>query len=130
MRIKRAYRFLFTFLIILLLTHYILKPYLTRREATRVAQTVLTYLQNDDLNHAYDYWKNPYHTPPFYDLQSYQITKKIFELKDNVQYAKFYIVLNFSKDNILPSGREWIMELSTTSIGWKITDFHLSDTTP
>ena len=55
---------------------------------------------------------------------------KIFELKDNVQYAKFYIVLNFSKDNILPSGREWIMELSTTSIGWKITDFHLSDTTP
>ena len=92
-----------------------------------MVDTVFTHLKNNDLTWAYDYWKDPYKTPPLYSLTSYDIKQKIFDIKDGLNHAQLYVVLEFAANSELPSRREWIIELSDTDIGWKIIDFRLAE---
>ena len=128
MRKKRNNILLLGLIVFILLVNFYLKPYLLQREVTRVSETVLTFLKSNDIDRTYFYWKNPYKAPPMYELMSYDITKKIFDSQDGRPHAKIFVVLKFSKNNVLPSGREWLMELKDLPrIGWKIIDFRLAD---
>lgn len=103
-----------------------LKPYLHEREVINTVKTVLTHWQKGDIPSVYPFWQDPQKSPPIYGLASSEIKDKIFSEKDGISYAKISVILEFSQNNILPSGKEWVFELGKTKYGWKILDFQLT----
>ena len=66
-------------------------------------------------------------SPPIDSLSSYKITKKIFTKENSKNHARFYVILNFPDENIFPSGKEWIFELTDALGGWRITDLYQAE---
>lgn len=106
----------------------LLTPYLNKREATKIVQTVLRLWEEDDIPGAFTYWENQERTPPVYDLLSSKVQKKIFTQNGKDWQAQIFVTLEFPEGNVLPSGKEWVFELTPTKLGWKITDFRLAET--
>ena len=61
---------------IFLLLNFVFKPYLQRREASRIIETVLQLWQKGDLPSTFDYWEKAQKAPPVYELTSFHIQKK------------------------------------------------------
>jgi hypothetical protein len=112
-------------IVFLLGLNFLLAPYLNRKEATKVVHAVLRLWAEGDIPGAFGYWENQRRTPPVYDVISSTVNKKIFTKKDKVWQAQFFVTLEFPEGNIFPSDREWVFELKTTKLGWKITDFRM-----
>lgn len=100
-----------------------LPPYLHRREVTRIVTAVLDGWESGAILETFQYWEDPNNAPPAYNLLSYRINKKILDKKDGRRHAQIFLTLEFSADNVLPSGKEWILELRETKLGWKIEKF-------
>ncbi len=109
----------------LLSLNVFLKPYLEKREAAKIVQTVLKCWQKGDLLNVYSFWKDPKKSPPVYGLVSYAIINKSFLKKEGIPCARISVRLGFTPDNISPSGKEWVFELEKSGIGWQIIDFQL-----
>ncbi len=116
---------IFLIVVILISLNIFLKPYLYEREVLNTAKTILTAWQKGDIPSVYPFWQDPQKSPPIYGLVSSEIKDKIFSEKEDVSYAQIFVILKFSQDNILPSGREWVFEMVKTKYGWKILDFRL-----
>jgi len=86
----------------------------------------LTHWENGNIPKAMSFWESKDHSPPVYDLLTYEIGKKIFGKKNGVYNALVAVTLYFPTNNRFPSGKEWVFELNKTRYGWKIIDFRLS----
>lgn len=106
--------------------NFFLTPYLHERETTRIVTTVLDGWVSGAIPETFQYWEDPNNTPPAYSLLSYQINKKNFDEKNGRRRAQIFVALEFSPENILPSGEEWMFELRQTKAGWKIKNFSAS----
>ncbi len=100
-----------------------LPPYLHQREVIRTVASVLDGWESGAIPETFQYWEDPNNAPPAYNLVSYQVNKKIFDKEDGRRRAQIFVTLEFSADNVLPSGKEWIFELRQTKFGWKIKNF-------
>ena len=100
-----------------------LPPYLHRREVTKIVTAVLKGWESGAILETFQYWRDPNNAPPAYSLVSYQINKRILDKKDDRRHAQIFVTLEFSADNVLPSGKEWVFELRETKLGWKIEKF-------
>ncbi len=112
--------------ILFVLGNLFLTPYLHRREVTRIVTTVLDGWKSGAILETFEYWEDPSNAPPAYSLLSYHITKKTLDKKERRRQAQIFVTLEFSADNVLPSGKEWVFELRQTKYGWKITNFSAS----
>jgi len=110
----------------LLVFNIALQPYLHRRDALKIVNTVLGHWENDNLTLAMSYWDKEIDSPPVYGLIDYEIGKGEYNKKDGVYSADIAATLNFNLDNLLPTGEEWTFHLKKTHAGWKITGFRLS----
>ncbi len=119
--------FLISLVVLIAILYFVVKPSLMKREVTRIVTTVLTSWQTNDMDRTYVYWKNPYKYPPVFSLVSYQIKSKVFDKKNKRRHAQFNVILEFTPGTHLPSGQEWILELSQSHLGWQITDFRLAN---
>lgn len=106
--------------------NFFLTPYLHERETTRIVTAVLDGWASGAIPETFQYWEDPNNAPPAYSLLSYQINKKIFDEKNGRRRAQIFVALEFSPENILPSGKEWMFELRQTKAGWKIKNFSAS----
>ncbi len=114
----------------LLSINFILFPYLHRREATHIVESVIKSWEANDLSYAFNAWENMQKSPPIYDLVSGEITKRIFDRKNGVRHALIYARLEFHDNSTLPSGKEWVFELSRTRLGWKVINFYMAKDQP
>ena len=113
--------------ILLFLSVFInLKGYLERREVINLTKTILNYLLKDDISKTYIFWENAKDTPPIYGLVGYKITGYILGKKNNASYGQVYATFSFTPNNLLPSDKEWVFELTKTRYGWKLKDLHLN----
>lgn len=119
----KALLFVIPVVILLVLGNLFLPPYLHRREATRIVTAVLNGWASGAIPETFQYWEDPHSAPPAYNLISYRINNKNFDKKDGRRHAQIFVTLEFSADNVLPSGKEWIFELRQTKLGWKIKGF-------
>lgn len=103
--------------------NFVFKPYLRRRDALRIVETVLTYWKNGDLTLAMPYWEKEINSPPVYGLITYEITGGKISKKDGIHSAEVTANLEFPLDNPSHSGKKWIFELNKTRYGWKITGY-------
>ena len=111
-------------IIILGVSYFPLKHYLLKRTITRMAVEILHNWQNNNLTGNYVYWKDPMQSPPIYGLNSYEIIKTTFEKKE-ISSVQVYMRLDFPADNLLPSGKIWIMEFyKFPRLGWLVVDFN------
>ncbi|OGX08354.1 MAG: hypothetical protein A2Z88_06760 [Omnitrophica WOR_2 bacterium GWA2_47_8] len=115
-----------TALILLLGINLILVPYLYRKKTTAVLQKVLSFWEAGDPASAMAYFEHPNQSPPIFSVNSYKIVKRKFGGKKGRRHAEFHVILNFPKENLLPSGVIWICEIDQTQSGWHITSFTLS----
>lgn len=109
-------------IICLLGINLLLVPYIHRREAIKIVNTVLNLWVEGDLPSAFDHWEDQQKTPPIYDLASFEINQKTFSKKDGIRQAQISATLTFPAGHTLPSGRKWVFELQKTPLGWKIVD--------
>ena len=109
------------------LSLFLIKPFLNRRDAGRTVEVVLRAWEEGDTLKVFTRFEDAKKSPPIDSLSSYKITQKVFAKKDGKNHARFHVVLNFPDENIFPSGKEWIFELTDTLGGWKITDFYQAD---
>ncbi len=115
--------FVVPIVILLVLGNIFLPPYLHQREVTRTVTAVLDGWAGGASLEAFQYWQDPNSAPPAYNLVSYRINKKTLGKEKNQRHAQVFVTLEFSADNVLPSGKEWIFELRETKLGWRITNF-------
>ncbi len=109
--------------VLLVLGNIFLPPYLHLREVTRTVTAVLEGWKGAAGLESFEYWEDPNNAPPAYNLVSYQIKKKTLEKREERRHAQVFVTLEFSADNILPSGNEWVFELQETKLGWKVQSF-------
>ena len=102
----------------------VLNPYLHQREVTKIVKIILKHWKNGDLPEAFVYWEDLRRAPPIYDLVSSTLIEKTFHLKDTPPYAQIVVKLEFPEGNVIPSGKEWVFELTYTKSGWKVKNFH------
>ncbi len=119
----KALLFAIPIIILLVFGNLFLTPYLHQREVTRIVSTVLDGWISGAIPETFQYWEDPNKAPPAYSLLSYQITKKTLDKEDDQRHAQIFVTLEFSTDNVLPSGKEWVFKLRQTKFGWKIADF-------
>ena len=118
--------FIIPVVILLVLGNLFLPPYLHRREVTKIVTAVLKGWENGAILETFQYWEDPNNAPPAYSLLSYRINKRTLDKKDGRRHAQIFVTLEFSADNVLPSGKEWVFELRETKSGWKIENFSAS----
>ena len=111
----------------LLTLNLTIKPYIRRRDATRVVEAVLTHWAEGDLLLAMPYWEKEIDSPPVYNLITYKIEEKKFSKNNGTYSAQIIAALDFPPGNLFPSGKRWAFELNKTRYGWKVADFHLFD---
>ena len=111
----------------IVLSLFLIKPFLNRHDAVKTVKAVLTAWTDGDALKAFSQFEDAKISPPIDSLSSYKITKKVFDKKDGRNHAQFYVILNFPDENIFPSGKEWIFELTDMLGGWKITDFYQAE---
>ncbi len=110
-------------IILLVSGNLFLTPYLHQREVTRIVTAVLEGWESGAIPETYEYWEDPNKAPPAYNLISYRIIKKNLVKENDQRRAQIFVTIEFSVDNILPSGKEWVFELRQTKFGWKIENF-------
>jgi len=115
--------FISIIIVIILAINLILIPYLHRRTVNRIVDEVLTHWKTGDFLLAYNLWETEDKSPPVNGLSSFKITNRLFDKNKGRRHALITADLQFTRDNLLPSGI-WTFELSDTHIGWKITDFY------
>jgi len=113
--------------VVLVALNLTLKPYLHKRSARKVVDTVLTNWGDLDILRAMDQWENPSDSPPMYGIVGHNIVEEFFYKEGKRRYAKIYITLNFQSDSVYASGKEWIFELRESKLGWKVFDFYAVD---
>lgn len=112
--------------LILLVSYFPLKHHLEKRSVLQMTKTILKYWQTNNLPATYVYWKDPYQAPPIYGLEKYKILKTNFPKSKGVQTAEVYIYLDFPSDNLLPSGKVWILQFyKFPRLGWLVSDFRI-----
>ncbi len=119
----KALLFAIPVVILFVLGNLFLTPYLREREVTGIITTVLDGWESGAIPETFQYWEDPNNAPPAYSLVSYQITKKVIEKDANERRGQIFVVLEFSADNVLPSGKEWVFKMRQTRLGWKIGSF-------
>ena len=119
----KTFLFVIPAVILLVSGSLFLTPYLHRREVTRTVTAVLDGWASGAIPETFQYWEDPNNAPPAYGLVAYKITKKVMDKEDGRRNARISAALEFSADNVLPSGKEWIFELRETKLGWKIKKF-------
>jgi len=110
---------------VLLLLQFGIRPLVRRRDAKKVITKVLTLWMNNDIAKSYDYWKDVKKSPPFYDVESFKIIDKKYFKQDGTRYAQFIVTLNFSENNVIPSGQNWVFILEDDAVSWQIIEFYL-----
>ena len=119
----KALLFVIPVVILFVLGNLFLPPYLHRREVTKIVTAVLKGWESGAILETFQYWGDPSNAPPAYSLVSYQINRRALDKKDGRRHAQIFVTLEFSADNVLPSGKEWVFELQETKLGWKIEKF-------
>ncbi|GEM_PF-4477001 len=114
-------------IILVVLGNLFLTPYLHQREVTRIVTTVLDGWTSGAIPETFQFWEDPNSAPPAYSLVSYRITQKNLTKEDDGRHAQISVTLEFSADNVLPSGKEWVFTLRETKLGWKIKSFSASN---
>ena len=113
-----------TIITTILLINIPFQKYLLERELTRTTLTILKNWESNNLPANFVYWKEPLNSPPIYGLDSYKIEKYIFKKKGDILSCEFYLRLDFPADNLLPSGKTWILEYyKFPRLGWLVADF-------
>jgi len=126
--VKRAYIILSTIIFTIILSgiNFGLKPYLEKRTCERILVDVLERWKDGDLLKTFDYWANSDQSPPIYNLDSYKIkSKAIIRSAKNQKSIQFIVLLEFPKNNLMPSGKDWVFQMQKTRYGWKIVEFKL-----
>jgi len=113
-------------LFVLLAAHFLLMPSVQKKTITKICETALIHWKNNDISKIYNLWIKEEKAPPVYDLLSYTIDDyRKFKI-EGTHYAKVYVTLEFAPQNILPSGEQWVFNLTHTRWGWKIKNFILA----
>ena len=123
----KTFLFVIPAVILLVSGNLFLTPYLHRREVTRTVTAMLDGWASGAIPETFQYWEDPNNAPPAYSLASYKITKKVMNKEDGRRNARISVALEFSADNVLPSGKEWIFKLRQTKFGCKIESFSAAD---
>ena len=111
--------------IFIFLSFVIIPPLLYYKETTQIAKSVLLDWKMGNLPDTYQYWEDPQKSPPIYGLTSYKIIKKKFSKINGIKQVGIIVNLDFSEDNVSPSGKLWTFLFKKTKFGWKIVDFNL-----
>ena len=109
-----------------LVIQFILVPLISRHKALAVTKSILNSWVSGDSAAALKDFTAPNKCPPIYDLKSYKIKSSRFDKLNGNPRDQFWIVLNFSSDNVLPSGKTWICELILDKGRWRASNFYLS----
>ena len=105
---------------------FLVKNCVEKREITKMVQTILKCWINDDISKTYVFWENEEEAPPVYGVISYELTGHILGQKNNKPYAQIFTTIEFTPQNMSPSGKEWVFEVVKTRYGWRVKDFHLN----
>ena len=115
-------KIIITLAVVLLTVNFLLRPFLHKKESTKIVEKILSLWEAGNVADTFDYWQNIKKTPPVSSLYSYKIINNVFDKKDGRYHAKIIVEIDFDS-NILTSG-EWIFELSYTKLGWKVIKFY------
>ncbi|MCK5632469.1 hypothetical protein KAH94_01865 [bacterium] len=115
-------KIIITLAVVLLTVNFLLRPFLHKKESTKIVEKILSLWEAGTVADTFDYWQNIKKTPPVSSLYSYKIINNVFDKKDGRYHAKIIVEIDFDS-NILTSG-EWIFELSYTKLGWKVIKFY------
>ncbi len=125
---KKKYFIIAAAVVAVLLINIPLQKFLTERELTRTTLKILQNWKENNLPANYVYWKEPLNSPPIYGLDAYEIQKYIFQKKGDFLTYEFYVKLDFPADNLLPSGKTWIIEYyKFPRLGWLVAEFRQAD---
>ncbi len=115
-------KIIITLAVVLLTVNFLLRPFLHKKESTKIVEKILSLWEAGNVADTFDYWQDIKKTPPVSSLYSYKIINNVFDKKDGRYHAKIIVEIDFDS-NILTSG-EWIFELSYTKLGWKVIKFY------
>ena len=108
-----------------MLINFVLIPLINRQRATSIVKTILSLWIAEDYASPLKHFYEPTKSPPVYSLKSYEI-KNLTMLKVNGKLtAKFSIILNFSNENVFPSGKLWLFELQQIGRHWMVTKYYI-----
>lgn len=108
----------------LILIFLLLLPYLDRRFAAKIVKHVCVSWQTFDSAGAYMQWEDPEKSPPVNQLIDYKILATSLKKPSTGKFVEVTAFLEFSPNDTLPSGKEWIFIVTKTRYGWKITEFY------
>ena len=110
---------------LIVLINFVLIPAINRQRATSVVKTIFKLWIAEDYASPLQHFYEPEKSPPIYNLKSYEI-KNLSMLKvDGALTAKFSIILNFSSENIFPSGKLWLFELRQLGRHWMVMKYYI-----
>lgn len=111
--------------ILTVLINFVLIPTINRQRATSIVKTILKLWIAEDYASPLKHFYDPQKSPPVYSLKSYEI-KNLAMLKANgALTAKFSIILNFSNENVFPSGKIWLFELQQIGRHWMVMKYYI-----
>jgi len=109
----------------ILLINFGLVPLINRQKGKAIVKRVFSFWVAKDNASGVAYFKDKTKFPPIYDLQSYTIETVKFEKVNGDLRGKFWLVLHFPQDNLLPDGKTWYCEIGKVSREWMILDLHI-----
>jgi|GEM_PF-1904037 len=119
-------KYILSAVVAFLVIQFILVPLISRRKALSVTKNILQNWVIGDVAMALKNFVSPEKSPPIYGLKSYKIKSSRFDRHEGKLRAQFWIDLNFSADNVLPSGKTWICELTLDRGRWLASKFYPS----
>ncbi len=114
-------------IVFFLAINIVVVPFISRGKAKATVNRMMNFWIQNDTAMAMKYFIHANDSPPFYDLKSYKIHKVKFLKVDGKLRAQFHMTLEFPPDNIVPSGKTWICELTRVDRQWKVLKFVLSN---
>lgn len=107
--------------------HYVVRPWLEKRESDQTLQTILHHFENGDFTLVSRYWVTPSSVPPIVKMAGYQITESVVLKGRKKPQTRYKIVLDFDRTQktILPSGKTWEAVMEKTPDGWRVVSFNL-----
>lgn len=110
---------------LVVLINFVLIPAINRQRATGIIKTILKLWIAEDYASPLKHFLEPEKSPPVYNLQSYTIKNLSMIKADSALTAKFSIILNFSEENVFPSGKLWLFELRQIGRHWMVTKYYI-----
>ena len=127
MQIPHRNKIILGAVLFILFINFVFIPFINRQKATAIIKTILSDWAQQDAAAALKHFQDPGKSPPIYNLKSYEIKKMIMEKQNRTLVAKFSVILNFSEDNVFPSGKTWLFELERVERNWMVVRYYMTD---